>query len=61
MCVCRAYIHHLLCCREMTAEVLLYIQNVFILEQLFSRVRDEIREHRFDDYLKWFRAANAAS
>eukprot|EP00899_Mesostigma_viride_P008366 jgi/Mesvir1/17530/Mv08782-RA.1 len=50
----RAYLHHLLNCHEMTAEVLLEIHNHHHYLQFFHAIRKAIAEQRFEEYADWF-------
>lgn len=50
----RAYIHHLLKSKEMTAHVLLTIHNLHTFEGFFKNAKDSIALKLFPQYVSWF-------
>eukprot|EP00298_Acanthocystis_sp_HF-20_P005304 c15520_g1_i1.p1 GENE.c15520_g1_i1~~c15520_g1_i1.p1 ORF type:complete len:203 (+),score=75.55 c15520_g1_i1:131-739(+) len=52
----RAYLHHLVECREMTANILLDIHNSIHFRNFFDKIREEIKNETFHNYVKWFKS-----
>jgi len=50
----QAYIHHLLDCDEMTANVLLTIHNVFNYQKLMDHLDQCESKGRIDHFIRWF-------
>lgn len=60
-CVCyscknhtKAYIHHLLKCKEMTANILLTIHNLHSFQLFFKNAKDSLALKLFPEFLNWF-------
>eukprot|EP00300_Choanocystis_sp_HF-7_P001295 c11042_g1_i1.p1 GENE.c11042_g1_i1~~c11042_g1_i1.p1 ORF type:complete len:256 (-),score=47.31 c11042_g1_i1:79-846(-) len=51
----RAYLHHLVVCREMTADVLLDLHNIAHMTRFMEQVRERIEDETIQDYVDWFR------
>ena len=50
----RAYIHHLINCREMLSQTLLMIHNTHQVSLFFEDIRESIMDGRFENYHEWF-------
>jgi len=50
----RAYLHHLVVCQEMTANVLLDVHNIWHLDSFMAQVRNAIANDSLPEYSEWF-------
>ncbi|KAI5780830.1 tRNA-guanine(15) transglycosylase-like protein [Geopyxis carbonaria] len=50
----KAYIHHLLSAKEMTAWVLLQIHNTWVIDEFFKSIRESIDQEAFEEGSKTF-------
>lgn len=50
----KAYIHHLLKCKEMTANILLTIHNLHSFQLFFKNAKDSLTLKVFPEFLNWF-------
>lgn len=57
----RAYIHHLLLAKEMTAWALLQVHNFHVMDTFFARVRDSIQHGSFEQDVQTFARVYAPS
>ncbi|ANQ06338.1 tRNA-ribosyltransferase [Plasmodium coatneyi] len=50
----KSYVHHLLKCQELTANVILSYHNLYIYSLFFQEIRTQIRSGNFLSYISWF-------
>ncbi|CRH03811.1 queuine tRNA-ribosyltransferase, putative [Plasmodium relictum] len=50
----KSYIHHLLKCQELTANVILMYHNLYIYNAFFQEIQIQIKNNNFLDYISWF-------
>ncbi|EUD66474.1 hypothetical protein C922_03108 [Plasmodium inui San Antonio 1] len=50
----KSYIHHLLKCQELTANVVLSYHNLYMYNSFFREIRTQIRSGNFLGYTSWF-------
>ncbi|SBT72109.1 queuine tRNA-ribosyltransferase, putative [Plasmodium malariae] len=50
----RSYIHHLLKCQELTANVLLTYHNLYMYSLFFQEIQTQIKNNNFLCYISWF-------
>ncbi|KJP89010.1 hypothetical protein AK88_01302 [Plasmodium fragile] len=50
----KSYIHHLLKCQELTANVVLSYHNLYMYNSFFQEIRTQIRSGNFLSYISWF-------
>ncbi|GAW82895.1 queuine tRNA-ribosyltransferase [Plasmodium gonderi] len=50
----RSYIHHLLKCQELTANVILTYHNIHIYSLFFQEIQNQIKNNNFLCYISWF-------
>lgn len=50
----RAYIYHLIDCKEMNAEILLTIHNVQVMQSFMAQIREAIKGDKLHHYVEWF-------
>ncbi|CAA9986845.1 queuine tRNA-ribosyltransferase, putative [Plasmodium knowlesi strain H] len=50
----KSYVHHLLKCQELTANVILSYHNLYMYSMFFQEIRTQIRSGNFLSYISWF-------